>query len=248
MYFRALQLTALALIASPGLAAGTSGQAIVDAIARLGLPQAVDQIGPAPLAGFVEIVSGTRVLYVSTDGETVIDGEIVSLGRGVNLTEEARAAARLRMIAAVPSSDRIIVRPQQAPEHRVLVFTDTDCPYCRRLHEHLDDYLRAGIEVDYAFYPRAGPQSDAFARAVAVWCAADRVAALTAGFAGGPVAGPSCSNPVARHYDLALRLGLRGTPALIAEDGSVLYGYVSAAELIERLDVQAPDRAHPVSR
>jgi len=236
MYLRMLQLITLTLIASPVLADAATRPAIVDAISRLGLTQTVDSVGPAPFAGFVEVVAGTRILYVSTDGDTVIDGEVFSLDRGVNLTERARAASRLDMLATVPLDERIVVRPTGRMQYRLLVFTDTECPHCRKLHEHLGEYLHAGIEVEFFFYPRAGHDSEAFQRAVAVWCAADRETALAAALEGARGPAATCTNPVARHYDLAVRLGLRGTPALIAEDGSVMYGYVAPGELIERLD------------
>lgn len=248
MHRRTMSFMLLALLADPALAAAPPQPAVVKAISQLGLTATVDRIGPAPFAGFLEVVAGARVLYVSTDGDTVIDGEVFSLGRGLNLTEQARAAARLHMLATLPEKERIVVRPTGRAQYRLLVFTDTECPYCRKLHQHLGEYLQAGIEIEFLFYPRAGLDSEAFERAVAVWCTADREAVLAAALEGASVRASTCAHPVARHYDLAVRLGLRGTPALIAEDGSVMYGYVASGDLIERLDaLQAARRTARVN-
>jgi len=43
----------------------------------------------------------------------------------------------------------------------------------------------------------------------------------------------TCDNPVRTHYELGMRMGVRGTPALISEDGQELGGYVPAAQLIQ---------------
>jgi thiol:disulfide interchange protein DsbC len=156
--------------------------------------------------------------------------------RGARLMDQIRAAARQEMLTAIPPNRRIIVSPTQPVKHRVTVFTDTDCPYCRKFHQQIRDYLRAGIEVQYIFYPRSGPDSPAYARAVAVWCSKDREAALAAALNGDPIPSRTCDNPVAEHYELAIRLGLLGTPALITEDGVVMYGAVAVSRLLDRPD------------
>ena len=44
-------------------------------------------------------------------------------------------------------------------------------------------------------------------------------------------------NPVAAEYELGERLGVNGTPALITAKGELLPGYMPAAELAKRLNV-----------
>ena len=45
----------------------------------------------------------------------------------------------------------------------------------------------------------------------------------------------SCSNPVSSHMKLARKLGLRGTPFTLTEDGSLINGYMPPDALSERL-------------
>jgi len=164
---------------------------------------------------------------------------------GVDLTEQMRAAARQEMLAAMPRNKRIVVNARQPVKHRVTVFTDTDCPYCQRFHQRIEDYLRAGIEIQYIFYPRAGLGSSAYARAIAVWCSEDRPASLASALNDATFPLRTCENPVAEHYELAVRLGLLGTPALITEDGTVMYGAVAVSRLLDRLNALNDARNKP---
>ena len=75
----------------------------------------------------------------------------------------------------------MIVFSPEEKRFTVSVFTDIDCVFCRRLHNELDEYLAAGIEVRYLLYPRNGPTSPSWAKAEDVWCADDRNEALTLG-------------------------------------------------------------------
>lgn len=149
--------------------------------------------------------------------------------------ERDQALPGAGLLAAIPVSERIVFNATRPVRNRIVVFTDIECPYCRKFHQQLGQYLQAGIEVQYVFYPRAGRDSPAFAKAVAVWCAADRQAALARAFDDRTFVTRTCENPVAAHYELAVRLGLLGTPALITEDGEVMYGALSVSRLLERL-------------
>ena len=106
--------------------------------------------------------------------------------------------------------------------------------FCRRLHDELDEYLAAGIEVRYLLYPRNGPTSPSWAKAEDVWCADDRNEALTLAKADQDFESHEC-NPeiISTHYSMGQDVGLRGTPALVFEDGSIVSGYLTAAQMVE---------------
>ena len=46
----------------------------------------------------------------------------------------------------------------------------------------------------------------------------------------------NCSTPVLEHYRAGQQLGVRGTPALILDDGSMQPGYVPAVRLAKMLE------------
>ena len=119
--------------------------------------------------------------------------------------------------------------------YTVTIFTDIDCGYCRKLHSELDQYLAQGITIQYVFFPRAGKDSDSYNKAVSVWCANDRNAALTAAKKDQNVPGKTCDNPVDEHMQLAAEFDVKGTPMIISENGNVYPGYLPAAQLVAAL-------------
>lgn len=149
---------------------------------------------------------------------------------------EPPGSALRAALAAVPESDMLIFEPE-APQHILTVFTDVDCPRCRRLHAAMDEFLAAGIRVRYLFYPLQGPRSASFDKAEAVWCADDSRQALTRAMRGETVKREvDCDTPVMSHLKLAaLTLKLPGTPGLIAEDGRRLSPALTPDELIREI-------------
>jgi thiol:disulfide interchange protein DsbC len=192
------------------------------------------ELPAAPIPGFLEVTRGVQVLYVSTDGRLLIDGDVLSLKTQTNLTERSRAAIRRELIASIPRELRIVAPAEGAARGQIVVFVDTNCPYCRILHERRADFTRRGVEIHFILFPRSGPSSDSYTQAVAVWCAADRLAALESALSGTVLPPAECDNPVERHYALAKALHLKGTPALVTEDGGIRYGVVDVNEMLHR--------------
>ncbi len=46
----------------------------------------------------------------------------------------------------------------------------------------------------------------------------------------------TCDNPISKHQALATELGIRGTPAIMLESGTMLPGYVPSSKVIEKLN------------
>ena len=135
--------------------------------------------------------------------------------------------------------DNMIVFKPKKTKHSVYVFTDIDCGYCRKLHSEIDQYLTAGIEVRYLFFPRAGVNSDSYNKAVAVWCAKDRNEALTKAKKGESIDMKQCENPIKSHMKLGEEFGASGTPMLVTEKGTIIPGYVNAISLSQGLEKEA---------
>ena len=64
----------------------------------------------------------------------------------------------------------------------------------------------------------------------------DRRKALTDAKAGKPTPKKTCANPVAEDYELGRRIGVDGTPAIYAADGTQIGGYLSPQDMLQRLD------------
>jgi len=181
---------------------------------------------------------GSQVAYVTMDGRYLMQGELYDLATSTNLTEKSRADKRVGLLAGIDTEGMIVFSPADGNvKHTVTIFTDIDCGYCRQFHREIDQVTALGIEVRYLSYPRTGPNTDSWAKADRVWCAADRNSALTRAKLGGEVPDDSCaSTPISDHYDLGHQVGVRGTPAVFSASGELLGGYLPPASLLERLE------------
>jgi len=194
-----------------------------------------EDLRPTPVAGIYELTRGTDIAYVTADGKYAFSGDLFELSSNNNLTEQHRRELRVKQIAAFPESQMLIFGPQ-SPKYTVTVFTDVDCPYCRKLHSQIAEYNRLGVRVRYLLYPRNGPNTTSWTKAEQVWCSTDRNDALTRAKLGQELkAKPCADNPVARSYALGRDFALEGTPAIIMPDGELLPGYVPPDVLVKHL-------------
>src|ERR1700749_4194913 len=155
---RAPHLTLL-LIAWAGVVSAAQPNAGTDPrvalAAKLPAGTRAEDLHPSPIPGVYELTHGADVVYVSSDGKYLINGDLIDIAHQDNLTEQRRRDSRARLIAAVPESDMVIFGPNN-PKYTVTVFTDVDCGYCRELHRQIAEYNRLGIRVRYLAYPRSG--------------------------------------------------------------------------------------------
>jgi len=220
------------------LVCATSVQADEAAVAK-GLAKVIPEVTAkdvfkTPISGLYQVNAGARVFYASGDGRYIIQGELVDLVKRENLTANALKYARKTTLAKVDEKSMIIF-PAKNAKHTVTIFSDIDCGYCRKLHAELSDYTDAGITVRYLFFPRSGVNTESYHKAVSVWCAADRNEALTDAKLNNKIDSKTCDNPIDAHMKLAKEFGVNGTPAIIADDGTMIPGFVPAAQLVEHM-------------
>ena len=195
----------------------------------------VDSVKPAVVKGLFEVVVGANIYYVSEDGKYLLQGRLVDVAARKDLTEEKLNVTRKLAIEKMGQANMIVFKPK-ITKYTVTIFTDIDCGYCRKLHSEIDQYLAQGITIQYLFFPRAGKGSDSYNKAVSVWCAEDRNAALTAAKKDQKLPEKTCTNPIDRHMQLAAEFDVKGTPMIISENGNVYPGYLPAKQLVEALE------------
>lgn len=194
----------------------------------------IDSVKSSPMKGIFEVTVGGDIVYVSEDGKYLLQGRLIDTATRTDLTEEKLSGARKIALDKLGEDKMIIFKPK-IHTYTATVFTDIDCGYCRKLHSELDAYLAEGIEIRYLFYPRAGRGSDSYKKAVSVWCAKDRNAALTAAKKDQKVEQKICANPIDEHMALANSFDVKGTPMIVTEKGTVYPGYLPAKQLVEIL-------------
>ena len=195
----------------------------------------VDSVKPAVVKGLFEVVVGANIYYVSEDGKYLLQGRLVDVAARKDLTEAKLNVTRKLAIEKMGQANMIVFKPK-ITKYTVTIFTDIDCGYCRKLHSEIDQYLAQGITIQYLFFPRAGKGSDSYNKAVSVWCAEDRNAALTAAKKDQKLPEKTCDNPIDKHMQLAAEFDVKGTPMIISENGNVYPGYLPAKQLVEALE------------
>ena len=89
-------------------------------------------------------------------------------------------------------------------------------------------------------YPRNGPTSESWGKAEQVWCASDQRDALTQAKLDKDFKTYDCDpSIVSKHYEMGQDVGLRGTPAIVLEDGTLVSGYMPPLQLAETLAANA---------
>jgi len=212
--------------------------AISEEMAALGL--VVESIEKSEIAGLYAVSVEGGMLYVTQDGRYMIAGNLYEAreGRLVNLTEAAKAAERRQLLAEVDPGNLISFPPDGDTKASVFVFTDTDCGFCRQMHQQMLAYHERGIEVRYLAFPRAGAGSPTYDKMVSAWCSDDPRGALTALKRGEGVPENYCEDhPVGVQYGLGQLVGVAGTPSIVLPDGTMLPGYAPPEELAGLLGI-----------
>jgi thiol:disulfide interchange protein DsbC len=207
------------------------------------LPRAVgSEISKTPIKGLYQVVVGSTIIYMTKDARYVIDGDLIDLVDRRNLSDAARrtldgkrSGERKEALEKFDEKNMLVYQPEGEVKHTITVFTDIYCPYCRRLHDEMDQYMAAGVKVRYMFMTRNSQRS--FDTSVSVWCAKDKNEAMDIAKKGGTVESKACNNPIEQHIALAASLGINGTPAIIFADGTKKNpGYAPADKVIKQLE------------
>jgi len=223
---------------APAQPAQSGGDLRAQIASRIGAR--AEELRPSPIPGVYELTRGSDIAYVTADGKYAFTGDLIELDSNNNLTEAHRRDLRAKAIANFPESEMLVFGPKD-PKYTVTVFTDVDCPYCRKLHSQIAEYNRLGVRVRYLLYPRTGPNTPSWTKAEQVWCSPDRNEALTRAKLGEELKTKVCTdNPVAHSFALGKDFALEGTPAIVMTSGELLPGYLPPDALVQHLR-----EAHP---
>jgi len=216
------------LLASQAFAATPAEDTVRQALAQIAPGVKIDAAQESAVPGFYEAIAGGEFVYVSKDGRYLLNGSAFDVAAKRDLTQISRGKVRKAALDRIGPDKRIEFAPlaPMTSKHTVTVFTDVDCPFCRRFHEQIAQYNAKGITVDYLFFPLSiHPGADK--KAEAVWCSQDRPSAFTKAMAGQDPGKATCPNPVAELTQLAQALGIGGTPTMLAADGTMIPGYLT---------------------
>jgi thiol:disulfide interchange protein DsbC len=188
-------------------------------------------------------------IFIDFSKKYILAGSIIKIATGEDLTQQRitklnngkpaaaalpSAAARKIDIKTVPVDEAILLGRADA-KTKVIVFTDPECPYCKKLHVELQEVVKA--DPDIAFLIKLMPlkmHPNAYGISKTILCSANPLAVLDASFSGAPVAPSACpTTKVDETLATAQQLGITSTPTLILPDGTILPGYKKAPDLLK---------------
>ncbi|MEQ9545935.1 MAG: thioredoxin fold domain-containing protein [Marinobacter sp.] len=229
---------ALMMVGSQVAMAGEAEDRIAERLTTAIPGLKVNEVRESEAPGLYEVYSNNGdTIYTTRDGGYLLTGDLLQVTENgiANVSEKNRAIVRKSQMEAFGAKGVISYPADGEQKAEIAVFTDIDCPYCRKLHAEMDELNSYGITVHYYGFPRSGPNTPSFRKYVSVWCSDDQQAAMNAAKTGKPVDAATCENPVRDQFDLGGQVGVTGTPAIVLEDGNMVRGYVPAPKLAEGL-------------
>lgn len=206
-----------------------------------GMVDNVLNVEQSPVRGLwvVDVAKGGRKIaaYIDYSKNFLFGGQLIRIATKEDLTG-ARMAKLNEVkvdVSGIPLADALLLG-SPAAKRKVVVFSDPDCGYCRKLHEELKTVVEKAPEVAFyvKLYSRNGnPASTEKARSV---ICAKSLALLDEAYAGKPLPPAACKSAAPEEtLKLAGALNIHGTPTLVLPDGRVLTGYRDANALMQLL-------------
>jgi len=231
-----LALTVALLLAAAGALAGEVEGRLRATLAERLPSFTVVSITKLPQLDLYEVVGkGNRILYTDAKGDFGLMGNLIDLKTRTNLTQERQNELSVVDFDRLPL-DKAFVSVRGDGSRKIAIFTDPDCPYCKRLERELAKVSNVTVYVFLLPLPQLHP--DAPRKARAVWCAENPAKAWDALMLDGkepaePAA--DCKDPIADVASLAGEIGIRGTPGLVFPSGRLVPGAIKAEQIEEYL-------------
>lgn len=222
------------LVASLAALIGSSAFANID-LARKNFAEkypstTITSIEETPIDGIYEVVLGKNIAYTDIKGDYFLFGSLVRMSDQADLTSIKREELNKIEFKDLPFDKAITIKKGKG-ERKIAVFSDPDCPFCKRLEEELQKVDNVTIYIFLNPLKQLHPKAVDLSKQI--WCSKDRALAWKDYMLGGlaPKAASTCTNPVNETIKLAQQLGFSGTPTSILEDGTKIIGAKSASEL-----------------
>lgn len=195
---------------------------------KLGANVKVKSVSPAPVSGLYEVLVGNNIFYTDSSGKYLIQGEIIELASGKNITEQRQADLnRIKWSDLTPANALKNVRGNGS--RQLAVFSDPNCGYCKRLEKSLQQL--DNVTIYTYLIPILSP--DSAQKSKQIWCSADPYKAYIDWMINGitPSGKGDCSTPLDKNMTFAKTYGVTGTPTLFFTDGSRFPGAVQITDI-----------------
>lgn len=185
----------------------------------------VESITKTPYGGLYEVFMGGQIVY--TDEKLTF---LIAEGRLVDpKTKKDVTGERLDELTKIDFNslplDQAIKVVKGNGSRKLVVFSDVDCPFCKRLEQNELSNI-SDVTVYTFLYPIEQLHPDAAAKSKSIWCASNRVKAWNDWIFNNklPASTGNCEVPLERVGELARKFGITSTPTLIFSDGKRMLG------------------------
>ena len=195
---------------------------------KLGTNVKVRSVAASPVSGLYEVLVGNEIFYMDTSGKYLIQGEIIELASGKNLTELRQADLnRIKWVDLTQANAIKIVRGNGS--RQLAVFSDPNCGYCKRLEKSLQQL--DNVTIYTYLIPILSP--DSAQKSKQIWCSSDPYKSYTDWMINGisPSGKSDCNTPLDKNMAFAKTYGITGTPTLFFTDGSRFPGAVQITDI-----------------
>lgn len=230
MLFKSMTLVAT-LLFSIGVA--QANEAVIRKVLSEKFPEAkIASIQKTPYSGLYEVYMDGQLVYADANAQYIFLGDVLDVKNRANLTQ-----ARLSVLNTVPLNqlplNNALKTVKGKGERKLVVFSDADCPYCRKFEDELKKV--DNITVYTFLYPIEGLHPKAAQISRQIWCAPDKNKAWDDYMSSGKIPGNDgkCDNPINENVALGGKLNINGTPTIILANGQRIPGMVPAAKLEE---------------
>jgi thiol:disulfide interchange protein DsbC len=206
----------------------------------------IQSVTKTPLAGIYEVYADGQILYTDEKAAFLFIGsdpqssvKMIDTERKVDLTEERLSKLNAINFDQLPLN-LAFKRVKGNGSRKLVVFSDPDCPFCKRVE---GDLAKLDNVTIYTFlYPIDSLHPQARDKAKRIWCSSDRVKAWDDALVRGvsPSASPACDNPVDRTVELGNKYKVTGTPTLVFADGTRVPGAIPFEQIEQRLASARP--------
>jgi thiol:disulfide interchange protein DsbC len=185
----------------------------------------VESVTKTSYAGLYEVFMGGQIIYTDEKMSFLIaEGRVVDPKTKKDITGERLEELSKIDFASLPLEQAIKVVKGNG-SRKLVVFSDVDCPYCKRLEQN--ELVNINDVTIYTFlYPIAQLHPDAAAKSKSIWCAANRTKAWEDWIFRNqlPKTTGNCEVPLEKVADLARKINVTSTPTLIFADGKRMLG------------------------
>ena len=195
---------------------------------KLGANVKVRSVAASPVSGLYEVLVGNEIFYTDTSGKYLIQGEIIELGSGKNITE-LRQADLNRIKWTDLTQANAIKNVRGNGSRQLAVFSDPNCGYCKRLEKSLQQL--DNVTIYTYLIPILSP--DSAQKSKQIWCSSDAYKSYTDWMINGiaPSGKSDCNTPLDKNMAFAKTYGITGTPTLFFTDGSRFPGAVQITDI-----------------